>query len=202
MEFERLVETRRSFEEFEDKEVPREKIERAVGRAVRAPTAFNLQPYRFKVLESRESFEKAEKAATAGNKWITRGDKIVVLLADERIDTGMGKALDDMVEKGFIDRETAKNYRERISGYSEAGEPFMTGWLTRNTMIPFSFLMLALWDEGVGSHPVRGFSQEKLSDELDLKEHWRPMMLLVIGYPSGEQPEKWRKDTSEILDFV
>lgn len=69
-------------------------------------------------------------------------------------------------------------------------------------MIPVTFLMLALWNQGIGSHPIRGFNQEQLSEKLNLESYERPIIMLVIGYPEEEQEEKWRRDPEEVVDFL
>jgi nitroreductase len=85
--------------------------------------------------------------------------------------------------------------------YKNRDENFMTGWLTRNTMIPATFFMLACKAHGIGSCPVRGFSQEKLSEKLDLKDSERPILLIPIGYPR-EEDRNWRRDGEELFDLV
>lgn len=203
MEFEKLVNERRSYKEFKDREVEMEKLEKIFELTTEAPTAFNLQAYSFKVLHSNEAIEAAVESVVPGNEWVGDADKIVLLVGDERIDTNLEKALEDMLEKNYLDEETAEGYRERISGYSDRDNLFKTGWLNRNTMIPATFFMLACEDQGLGTCPVRGFSSEKISESLELKEWERPSLMLPIGYPEeDERPQKWRRDREEIFEVI
>ncbi len=203
MDFSKLVKERRSYKQFKDKEVEIEKLEKIFELTTEAPTAFNLQAYSFKVLDSEEVIEAAVDSVVPGNEWVGDADKIVLLVGDERIDTNLEKALEDMLEKGYLDEETAEDYRERISGYGDRDELFKTGWLNRNTMIPATFFMLACENEGLGTCPVRGFSNEKISESLDLEEWERPSLMLPIGYPEeDERPQKWRRKGKDIFEII
>ena len=203
MDFEKIIKERRSYKEFKNREVEMEKLEKIFELTTEAPTAFNLQAYNFKVLNSEDAFEAAIESVVPGNEWVGDAEKIVLLIGDERIDTNLDKVLEDLLEKDYIDQDTAEEFRERISGYSERDELFKTGWLNRNTMIPATFFMLACENEGLGTCPVRGFSNEKISESLDLEEWERPSLMLPIGYPEkDERPQKWRRKGEEIFEVL
>jgi len=201
MGFEKLVKRRRSCKEFRNKEVEIQKLEKIFELVTEAPTAFNLQAYSFKVLDSEEAIQAAIDSVVPGNEWVGDADKIVLLVGDERIDTNLDKVLKDMLEKDYLDEKTAEEYRERISGYSDRDELFKTGWLNRNTMIPATFFMLGCENEGLGTCPVRGFSDQKISRLLELEDWERPSLMLPVGYPVKEgKPEKWRREGNELFE--
>lgn len=203
MDFEELVRERRSYKDFKNREVEMEKLEKIFEITTEAPTAFNLQSYRFKVLDSEDAIEAAVGSVIPGNEWVEDADKIVLLVGDERINTNLDIVLEDMLEKDYLGEETAEEYRERISGYSGRDELFKTGWLNRNTMIPATFFMLACENEGLGTCPVRGFSDEKISESINLEDWERPSIMFPVGYPEGdERPRKWRRNSEKIFDII
>lgn len=203
MYFRKLLKKRRSYKEFKDREVEMEKLEKIFELTTEAPTAFNLQAYSFKVLDSKEAKEAAVDSVVPGNEWVGNADKIVLLIGDERIDTNLDKVLEDMLEKDYLDEGKAEEYRERISGYRERDNLFKTGWLNRNTMIPATFFMLACENEGLGTCPVRGFSSQKISESLGLENWERPSLMLPVGYPvEDERPQKWRRKGEEIFEVI
>lgn len=189
-----------SVKKFTDKEIEEEKLEKIFELTTKAPTAFNLQPYRFIVLDSKQAMEKATSSVIPVNGWIQYADKIVVLVGDQEIDVNADAVLSHKLEEGRIDNEKAENLRKMYADYKNRDEEFMTGWLTRNTMIPATFFMLACKTQGIGSCPVRGFSQEQLSEKLDLKESERPILLFPIGYPK-EEDRNWRRDGEDIFEI-
>ena len=201
MELEKAIENWSSVKKYTDEKIRDETLEKIFDLTTNAPTAFNLQPYRFIVLDSEEAKEKAVNSAIPVNRWIQYADKIVVLVGDEEIDVNADEVLSHKLEEGKIDEEKAENLREMYKRYRNREEEFLTGWITRNTMIPATFFMLACRNFGIGSCPVRGFSQPKLSEKLDLKNSERPILLIPIGYPK-EEDRNWRRDGEEIFDVL
>ena len=197
----KVIENWSSVKKFTDEEVEEEKLEKIFALATKAPTAFNLQPYRFVVLDSEEAKEKAVSSAIPVNRWIQYADKIVVLVGDEEIDVNADDVLEHKLEEDRIDEEKAENLREMYERYKSRDEEFLTGWLTRNTIIPATFFMLACKTQGIGSCAVRGFSQPKLSEKLDLKETERPILLIPIGYPK-EEGRNWRREGRDIYELL
>lgn len=200
MDLEDAMENWSSVKKFTDEEVEKEKLEKIFELTTKAPTAFNLQPYKFIVLDSEEAIEKATSSVIPVNGWVRYADKIVVLVGDEEIDVNADQVLEHKIEEGRIDEEKAENLRKMYSDYKNRDGKFMTGWLTRNTVIPATFFMLACKTQGIGSCPVRGFDQEKLAEKLDLENSESPILIFPIGYPR-EEDRNWRRDEEEIFEI-
>ncbi|PSG98545.1 MAG: hypothetical protein BRC29_00270 [Nanohaloarchaea archaeon SW_7_43_1] len=200
MNTEDAIENWFSVKKFTDKEVEEEKLEKIFRLTTNAPTAFNLQPYRFIVLGSEQAKDKAVSSAIPINRWIQYAENIVILIGDEEIDVNADQVLKQKLEEGKIDDEKAGNLRQMYERYKNRDEEFITGWLTRNTMIPATFFMLACKTQGIGSCPVRGFSQEKLSEKLDLKDSERPVLLIPIGYPKEDGDREWRRPGKNVFE--
>ncbi len=200
MDLDDAMENWSSVKSFTDEEVEEEKLEKIFDLTTKAPTAFNLQPYRFIVLNSEEAMEKATSSVIPVNGWVRYADKIVVLVGDEEIDVNTEQVLEHKLEEDRIDEEKAENLRKMYSDYKNRDSEFMTGWLTRNTVIPATFFMLACKTQRIGSCPVRGFDQEELSEKLDLKETERPILIFPIGYPK-EEDRNWRRNGKEIFEM-
>ena len=60
--------------------------------------------------------------------------------------------------------------------------------------------MFACKTQEIGSCPVRGFNQDKLSNKLDLKDSERPILIFPIGYPK-EGDRNWRRNGEEIFEI-
>jgi len=190
-----------SVKKFKDKPVEEDKLKEIFELTTKAPTAFNLQPYRFIVLDSEETKKIAARSVVPVNGWVRYADKIVVLIGDEEIDVNADKVLENKIKDEDLNKEKAKNLRKMFEDYKNRGDNFMTGWLTRNTIIPATFFMLACREYGIGCCPVRGFSQEKISEELDLKQSERPILLFPIGYPK-EEKRSWRRSGEDIYEII
>ena len=199
MNTEEALENWSSVKKYQDREISKEELDKIFNLTTNAPTAFNLQPYRFIVLDSESKKEKAVSSAVPVNGWIQYADKIAVLIAFEDLDRNAHQVHKEKMKEDKIDKEDAENRMKMFADYKNRGEEFLTGWLTRNTMIPATFFMLACENYGIGSCPVRGFSQEKLSEKIDLKDSERPILLIPIGYPKEEDRE-WRRNGEDIFE--
>jgi len=200
MKFDETVRTRQSFHSFKDREVEMEKIENAVETARHSPSAWNLQPWNLKVLSKKKELEKAYEASF-DQEFLLEADKILLLLGDLRIDTHADRSFDDAVKKGYYTEEHAQESRSRVGSYSSRDREWRKQWLNRNCMFFASTLINALWNEGVGSCPVRGFDQERLEDLFELEENELPLLMIPIGYPDDEKEKKWRREVGDILDL-
>lgn len=198
MDFEEVVKNRRSVHSFSQKEVSMEKIENAVETARYAPSAWNLQPWNLKVLSERNKIEAAYEASF-DQEFLLEADKILLLLGDMRIETHAEKAFQDAVEKGYYTEEHAKDSKSRVKQYSSRDEEWREQWLNRNCMFFASNLINALWNEGIGSCPVRGFDQEEIKEYLDLEEYELPLLMIPVGYPNEDKEKKWRREVEDIM---
>lgn len=191
-----------SVKSFKDREVPETLLNEIFADTTKAPTAFNLQPYYFKVLDSEESFENAAKSLIPENKWVENADKIVVLIGDKRINTNFEEVAENQLEEGLLDQEDLEEFRQRIKSYSNRSEGFKHRWLARNTMIPATFFMLSCADHGLGCCPVKGFEEKKLSESLGLEDYESPQLMIPIGYPKDDPKRLWRRNAEEIYEII
>lgn len=201
MNISEAIEKWSSVKKFKNREVEKKKLERIFDLTTKAPTAFNLQPYRFIVLDSEEGMDKAISSVIPVNGWVRYADKIVVLVGDEEIDVNGDKVLQKKLEKAKIDKKKAENLRKMFKKYKKRDEKFLNSWITKNTMIPATFFMLACKTQGIGSCPVRGFSQKQISEKLNLKESEKPILIFPIGYPK-EEKKNWRRNGEDIYDII
>jgi nitroreductase len=83
MEFSEAVAKRRSVRHFNTRrEVSEEDVRALLDAAVTAPTAGNIQPWRFVVIRTPEA--RARLAAAMGQKWATAAPVVIVLCVDPR----------------------------------------------------------------------------------------------------------------------
>jgi nitroreductase len=83
MEFSEVIGKRRSVRHFNTRrEVTEEDLRALLEAGVRAPSAGNIQPWRFFVLRSEDS--RTRLAAAIGQKWATSAPAIIVVCVDPR----------------------------------------------------------------------------------------------------------------------
>lgn len=71
--------------------------------------------------------------------------------------------------------------------------------------IVITHMMLAAWDEGIGSCWVRGFDKNVISEAYSLPQNLEPIAFLPLGYPASGPAKGWhdkRKAIDETVTFM
>lgn len=180
--FEDVVRRRRATPHFSDRTVPRAKIDRALRLASEAPSGYNIQPWRFLVLQDREARERLRVAAF-GQEKITEAPVVIVALADK---VGWRENLDEIFEtkakRQQTDIDEVDGAQARAIEFIETQH--LETWLTRQVMISFTFLMLAFEVQGLNTAPMEGFDSEKVREQFKLPSSSVVVALLAVGYAS------------------
>jgi nitroreductase len=178
-EFLKLCRARRSVRRFADRPVEREKIELCLEAARRAPSADNLQPWRFIVFDDRE--KKAEMAGAvfrgtyALSKRLAAAPVLVSLLIKENV----------LVNK-VAGAVQGTQYQLVDAGI--AGEHFV----------------LAAAEQGLGTCWIGWYDGRALLRHLGLRgKGYKPVALIALGYPAADSStrERKRKALSEIASW-
>lgn len=142
--------------------------------------------------------EAATQAPSSGNcqDW----EFVVVRRPENRARLAEASWDQDMVGKAPVVVVVCSNLR-KVARYGTRGE---TLYSIQNTAAATQNMMLAAWNEGIGSCWVGAFDEGKVRQALVLPEHVRPLAMVPMGYPDGEpeKPRRWPlKDSVHIERF-
>jgi len=174
--FLKLCRSRRSVRRFADRPVEREKIEACLEAARRAPSADNLQPWRFIVFDDPE--KKAKLADTvftgvyAASKRFAAAPVVVCLVTKENL----------LVNK-------------------VAGAVQGTQWQLVDAGIGGEHFVLAAAEQGLGTCWIGWYDGRALLKHLGLRgKGYKAVALIAVGYPADDvsTSERPRKDLGEI----
>ena len=155
MDFRNLIDDRHSIRTFEARPVEREKVERILHAASRAPSAGNLQSYKIALVTSKGLIEKL--AATKPEQtWIATAPVILVFLGDPEPSTAKFNSEGQSLYT-VQDATIACTYAQLAAADEGLG---------------------ACW---VGTSSVR----DQVREVLGLPQTLQPMSLLPIGYAGG-----------------
>lgn len=197
-----LIETRISADRFNPAHSLTDgEIQHLVGLATRAPTAFNLQNWRF--IAVREPAAKLRLRTLAGGQakvseaavtFIVVGQQPDAARLAERlkpfVDTGL---MPDAMALGWQEGARAK-YADPVSARDEA---------IRSAALGAATLIFAAEAMGLASGPMGGFDATGVSREFGLASDEVPVMLLSVGRPApGNWPQKPRRPLSEVLQIL
>ena len=178
-EFLKLCRARRSVRQFADRPVEREKIELCLEAARRAPSADNMQPWRFIVFDDPEKKTKLGETVFTG-----------VFAASKRF--GAAPVLVCLLIK------------EHLLVNKLAGAVQGTQWQLVDAGIGGEHFALAAAEQGLGTCWIGWYDGRALIKHLGLRgKGYRPVALIALGYPAADvsTSERPRKPLSDIASW-
>jgi len=175
--FQQLVQERRSVRHFLDTPVERDKVLACLEAARLAPSAQNVQPWRFLVIDDDKLKQAFGREAFSGiygvTKFALKAPVLVLILAKPDIVTNrIGKQIQG-VAFHLID-------------IGIAGE----------------HLVLAAQEQGLGTCWIGWFSPRRTRKFFKIPRAYRPVAIIALGYCEKKEPrDKKRKPLSEVVWF-
>lgn len=180
--FANVVARRRATPAFRKDPVPDDLLQQALELGTFAPSGYNLQPWRFVVVRDPE-IKRRLRAAAYGQEKVEKAPVVIVACGDTAAwrEHDLERALADGRATGSIpDDKTASGIRQSVNGF--LGKTDLAVWVTRQTMIAFSFLMLAAESLGLDTAPMEGFDEAMTRSVLGIPDTARVVALLALGY--------------------
>ena len=165
--------------------------------AGRAPSAYNVQPWRFVVVEDAESKAKLSEAAY-GQQQIVRAPATLVMYSD--MESALERMPDSMHPDMPQDKRDAgvESFRATFATQSVAERE---AWGNAQANIALGYLLLLAESKGYGTSPMLGFDPEKVKTLLGLPAHVRIPALVSIGYPAEEGFRPHRAPVESLVTF-
>lgn len=170
------IESRRSVKHFDPNHVmSEEEKEKILSLAALSPTAFNIQHWRFVVVEDKEILNDI-RAAAWGQAQVTESSMLVILCADKN-------AWQKSPERYWKNASSeVQNYLiPAIKNYYEGKERVQLDECMRSSGIAAQTLMLAAKGMGYDSCPMDGFDFEKVAEIINLPGDHVIAMFVAIG---------------------
>jgi nitroreductase len=192
------AERRRSIRAFSPEPIPREHLNQILDIVRLAPSAFNIQPWRFIAVESSQI--KAQLAEAAFNqRQVLSAPTVLVLYTD------MQNALDrvdELLHPGMGDEQKASVRATILKNFGAMSESDRESWAASQGNIALGYLLLALESHGYQSSPMAGFDAARVKKLLDLPEHVRVPAIVAIGKGTEEGFEHHRHSVGRISRFL
>ncbi|KKX30446.1 nitroreductase family protein [Rhizobium sp. LC145] len=197
-----LIEKRVSANLFDPSHtLPAADIERLVGLATRAPTAYNLQNWRFIAVQSPEA--KARLRAIAyGQKKVSDAAVTFILCGRLPDAATLPDRLRPFIQAGFMPPAMADAWREGADT-QYGGSQAARDEALRSATFGAATLIYAAEALGLSSSAIVGFDPDALREEFSLEPDEIPALLVAVGRAAeGNWPQKPRRPVSEVLDIL
>jgi len=197
MELTEVLQNRRSIRKFKPDPVPDSAVDELLEAARLAPSASNLQPWRFVVVKSDEMKEKL--AAVTPYKFAVRAPVVFVCGVDLSVTEQKNDRVRELLETGAftdveMERPDPKKYQNSPGDMLSAG-----GYLAINAGIAVEHIVLRAADLGLGTCWVGRFDTKRAREILELDESIQLVALLPVGYPAQSPAPRPRFKKSDIL---
>jgi len=183
------IRDRRATPSFDGAPIPADDLRRILEAGLSAPSGYNVQPWRFIVVQSGEQKRRLRGAAYNQAK-VEEASAVIVACGDA---DGWRKDLDEIVRmgrEGGMPEGYAAQMPNRLTNYlSRFSADEMHGWLNKMVMIAFTHMMLMAEAMGYDTAPMEGFEQEQIHEVLRLPMSYWVVALLAVGHGTG--PDKF-----------
>jgi nitroreductase len=183
------IRDRRATPSFTGDPIPPNDLRLIIEAGLRAPSGYNMQPWRFIVVQHPEQ-RKRLRAASYNQAKVEEASAVIVACGDR---DGWRKDLPEMLRRGREGgmpesyaaqaEESVPNY---LSGFTEGQ---MEGWLNKHVTIAMTTMMWMAEVMGYDTAPMEGFEQKRVCETLKLPMSYWVVALLAIGHLKG--PDKF-----------
>jgi nitroreductase len=189
--------TRRSIRQYDATPIPEADLRELLRLAGRAPSAYNVQPWRFIVVRDEALKAKLSEAAY-GQQQVLRAPATIVLYSDmesalerlpEATHPGMPAAAREALVASVRGTHANQSVEDRES------------WGHAQSYIALGYLLLLAESLGYATSPMLGFDPEKVKTLLGLPDHVRVPALVTIGYAAEEGFAPHRLPADTLVDF-
>lgn len=190
------IEARRAIRRYTDAPVPRADIERIVQLAGRAPSAWNVQPWRIVAVVDPEV--KAKLQVAAFNQPQVGAAPVVFVVASDMADAVANAP--EVAHPGMPQERRDQLVASIHRTFDE--NPDRERWGAGQTYIALGFLLLAAQSLGYATSPMLGFDPAKVKELLGLPEHATIPAIVAMGVAAEEGFSTHRHPVERILRIV
>ena len=194
------IEGRRSTPSFDGSPIPAEDLRAILDAGMQAPSGYNMQPWRFVVVQSTEGKHRM-RAASYNQAKVEECSALIVACGDM---DGWRTDLPRMIQmgrEGGMPESYAAQASTSVSQYMSSFTPDqMKLWLTKQVTLAYSHMLLMAEVLGYDTAPMEGFEQDKVHEALRLPLGYWVVALLCVGHLKG--PDKFfggRFDTAHTV---
>jgi nitroreductase len=181
-----VIRERRSTPSFDGEPIPAHDIRKILEAGLSAPSGYNIQPWRFVVVQEPE--QKRRLRGASYNQAKVEEASVVIVACGDR--DGWRKDLDEMLRmgrEGGMPESYAAQAAQSVPGYLSAfSDDQMKAWLNKQVMVATTHMMLMAEALEYDTAMMEGFEQDKVCETLRLPMSYWVVSLLGIGHLKGQ----------------
>jgi nitroreductase len=177
-------------------------IRELIAYASEAPSAYNLQNWRFIAVRSRPRKQALMALAYDQEKVVHAAVTFIVCgLLEPQL--GIRGAMQPFHEDGHIDRDVLEAWVQEATSAYEDAPARQRDEAIRSASLAAMNLMIAAQALGLASGPMIGFDAQAVANDFGLAPGEIPVMLVAVGRAApGNWPRKRRRPVDQVLSVV
>jgi nitroreductase len=177
-------------------------IRELIAYACEAPSAYNLQNWRFVAVKSLAR-KRALMAVAYDQEKVVEAAVTFIVCGVLEPHRHLRAAMQPFHDDGHIDRDFLEDWIEEATSTYRDEPRFQRDEAIRSASLAAMNLMIAAQAMGLASGPMIGFDAAAVSAEFNLAPTEVPVMLVAVGRAAqGNWPRKRRRPVDQVLDIV
>lgn len=179
------IRERRSTPSFDGREIPVEDLRTILEAGLAAPSGYNVQPWRFIVIQSPEQ-KKRLRAACFNQAKVEEASVVIACCGDA---DSWRRDADEIVRMGLqggMSEGYAAQLKSHVESYLHSlNLDQMRGWLNKQVTYAATFMQLMAECMGYDTASMEGFEEDRIREILRLPLSYWTVSLLAIGHLKG-----------------
>lgn len=191
------AESRRSVRRFKPEPIPADDLRELLRLTGLAPSAWNVQPWRFVVVEDADTRARLREAAN-GQAQVTSAPVVIVLYSD--MQDALANA-DELVHPGVPEAQRPARTARILRAFESKSAAEREAWGAAQSYIALGFLLLLAQSMGYATSAMLGFDPAKVKQLLGLPEHVAVPAIVALGVAAEEGSAHHRHDVDRVASF-
>jgi len=192
MDFKQIVMSRYATKKFSGEKIPLEKIDELKELIRYAPSSFNMQTWKIKVIEDMQTKQKLLEA-TWNQPQVTTCSHLLVFCADKDLPGIIDKMHKELLKSS--DESSIRGYIDMMNGFvKNMSDEDMLNYAKNQVFIALGNAINGAKSLGFDSCPMGGFNPLQYSKILKLPDNLVPTVLCAVGVAADTPRPKWRFD--------
>lgn len=192
-----IIKKRYAAKSFSGESITEEQLIKLKESIRLAPSSFNWQPWKIKVINDKEVLKKLQEASW-NQPQVGSASHLFVFCAMDSLVENNTKLQKNMKEN--LPKEKFEMYSKMINDALSYMTPEAQKRMSeRELFMPVQNLLLCATDLGLAACPMGGFTADKYKEILDLPKNLTPIVVVPVGIANDEAHPKFRFSDSEIF---
>ena len=199
-----IMSDRRSVKRYDSSvKISREEMSSIIQDALTAPSSFNLQPWRFVVIDTEEGKKSIEPYMMFNRKQWETSSAIIAIFADLENATNATEIYTAAYNHKLLDESTKDQLIEMIGMYSKRrGQTGSDNTAIFDCGLATMQLMLSAKNHGYDTNAIGGFERDEVTKVLGMDaKRYLPLLLLSIGKGTDSGHESIRYTVDEVTQW-